>query len=217
MDEEYINIVTFNTFSEARDAAEVLNENGIGFRFNEVIMGPGQAFPSAIGDDSIDIAVKKEDVDRACQLLSIKDAYDDNNEISSIAGFSTEELIDVASSSGEWGSVLVDEARQILRARGYYNFDRLNEIKRKKVERLHMGKQASRLWVSIGFISALLAGPIGIIMGYSFLTIREKDLNGDYYYIYDSDTRKAGLLMMIIGIIQLGTVIFISIMKHIRP
>lgn len=77
------------------------------------------------------------------------------------------------------------------------------------------GIKADRVLVILGFLSALAAGPFGIMIGYFILKHTEKDDSGKEYYYYDTDSRKAGLVMLVIGVVQFILVIVGSLLRNV--
>tara|TARA_Y100000385_G_C12758391_1_gene494013 strand:- start:51 stop:434 length:384 start_codon:yes stop_codon:yes gene_type:complete len=60
------------------------------------------------------------------------------------------------------------------------------------IENTKEQRSGSNGWMIFGFISALLGGPIGIAMGVHYAWAGKN---------YDSNTRSAGYIMMVIGIV----------------
>ena len=67
--------------------------------------------------------------------------------------------------------------------------DTSDKISTEKTKELRSGSNG---WMIFGFISALLGGPIGIAMGVHYAWAGKN---------YDSSTRSAGYIMMVLGII----------------
>lgn len=78
-------------------------------------------------------------------------------------------------------------------------------------EQLEKGKPGDPVFITLGFVSALFGGLIGIISGYVYCKSRNKELGDGSHYYYDLKTRNLGTGMMILGI----SVLVISILYTI--
>jgi|SRR6266498_2198038 len=67
-------------------------------------------------------------------------------------------------------------------------------------EQLEKGKPGDPVFITLGFISALFGGLIGIVAGYIYCQSRNKELGDGTHYYYDLKTRNFGTGMMILGI-----------------
>jgi hypothetical protein len=67
-------------------------------------------------------------------------------------------------------------------------------------EQLEKGKPGDPIYITIGFVSALFGGLIGIIAGYVYSQSKNKDWGDGTFYYYDLKTRNLGIGMMVLGI-----------------
>ena len=68
-------------------------------------------------------------------------------------------------------------------------------------EALSTGRPGNKYVIILGFISAILGGFLGIIIGLVYSTSKHKIDLPDKYYVYDQQTRDKGTIMVAIGII----------------
>lgn len=71
------------------------------------------------------------------------------------------------------------------------------------LEQLEKGKPGDPVFITLGFISALLGGILGIIAGYVYSQSKNKDWGDGTYYYYDLRTRNFGTGMMLLGLFVL--------------
>jgi hypothetical protein len=68
------------------------------------------------------------------------------------------------------------------------------------LEQMEEGEPGNPIWITLGFISTLLGGLIGIVAGYVYSQSRNKELGDGNHYYYDLKTRTLGYGMMLLGI-----------------
>jgi hypothetical protein len=61
------------------------------------------------------------------------------------------------------------------------------------------GRQGNEVYVVLSFVFAALGGVIGIIAGYTYSQSKHGNNAGNRYYVYNPQTRKLGVIMMIVG------------------
>ncbi len=85
----------------------------------------------------------------------------------------------------------------------------INEKKREfSDETLALGKHGDQRFIVFCYIFALLGGLISIVAGYMYAYSKLKNSKGEEVFIYNESTRSDGKLMMIIGGIVLGILLF---------
>jgi hypothetical protein len=67
------------------------------------------------------------------------------------------------------------------------------------LEQLEKGKPGDPVFITIGFVSALFGGLIGIIAGYIYSQSKNKEWGDGSHYYYDLKTRNLGIGMMVLG------------------
>jgi hypothetical protein len=120
-----------------------------------------------------------------------------------IATKTNDELISIFLNAEQYQPEFVDLAIEELNKR---NVDissckiakEANEIT--TLEKIANGKQGSAVYISLGFISALLGGILGIFIGYTYAQSRNKEIGDGSIYIYNQNTRNLGTGMMLLGI-----------------
>ena len=135
------------------------------------------------------------------------------NFTSQVSEKSDKELLDIYKRPEEYQDAyinLVEKELQKRKANHEQIKVELNRIKSENARRnevldelIKEGEPGSPVFITIGFISALLGGLLGIIAGYIYSSSKRTSLSGTKYYAYDKRTRDFGSAMMIIGIVVL--------------
>ena len=84
------------------------------------------------------------------------------------------------------------------------------EVKEFDRKQLQEGKPGSPLYIFFCFVLALLGGIIAIYAGYIYSRSKIKTKDGDEFYVYNSQTRELGKMMMWLGF---GVFIFLLLKK----
>lgn len=118
-----------------------------------------------------------------------------------LAAKTTEALIEIYTNPTDYQDAFINAAAEELQNRniGIDEYKKIKDLKQKRIEEtLQSGIPGDPLYITIGFISALLGGILGIVAGYVY---RFTKRNGHYYY--DQKTRKKGELMLLLGVFVL--------------
>lgn len=118
--------------------------------------------------------------------------------------FSDEELFDLLVKPDEWSSFDVTLAGQLLRQRGRdISPDTLRLLRQHRVAELAQPDQDHRAWVAGGYISALLGGLFGLMIGYQLYFHRKQLPDGRRVYAYSATDRVHGLRILVLGAVSL--------------
>ena len=132
-----------------------------------------------------------------------------------LSEFEDNDLLEIIASPVEWEKGDAQIAEQLLKQRGKeLTDDKIIELQKKKFETESKPKKGKPIWLLIGFISALLGGLFGILIGWHYYYSKAIDPNGNKFYEFDKATKKQGLIMFIIGIISF--VLFFILISKLR-
>ena len=118
--------------------------------------------------------------------------------------FSNEELIDVIKKRDEWGDDNYVLAKNILKERGN-NLDPefIKDLELERIKELSKPQDGNEtLGKVIGYISAILGGPLGLLIGYYLLNFKKTLPNGESVYYYSEELRKHGRIIIFIGLLS---------------
>jgi hypothetical protein len=117
--------------------------------------------------------------------------------------FSDEELFDLLVKPDEWSAFDVTLAGQLLRQRGRdISPDTLQLLRQRRVAELAQPDQEHSAWVKGGYVSALLGGFLGIVVGYQLYFSRKQLPDGRRIYVYSARDRVHGIRIMVLGTIM---------------
>jgi hypothetical protein len=195
----------YRRFTDKEDASlfiDALKENEIDFVIdnvenkNDVIFAPAQAL------EGIYIKIKPSDFEKANSIGQENNNTLNQDRIIFLKEFEDDDLIQIIQNPNEWDTGDIEIAKLILKERGNINSESdVNEIRKTKIEALIKGKNGETLWITIGFIFALLGGLWGFVLGWYYNTDKTTAPNGERYFTYNPITRKKGLYIFYISIV----------------
>lgn len=145
------------------------------------------------------------DFERAGQLLADINAHAISQADPShyLFTFSDEELFDLLVKPDEWSSFDVALASQLLRQRGRdISPDTLQLLRQHRVAELAAPARDHKAWVMGGYLSAMLGGFFGLLIGYQLYFHRKQLPDGRRVYAYSATDRVHGLRIMTLGIVM---------------
>lgn len=217
---EFVTFQSFPSRNLAMDFISLLEENQIPYVFDEFFNIHNPLFSSdheAIKE--FHVQLQKESFPKVQQLL-----LDINREeLESIESdyyllkFSDQELLDVIEKSYEWSTFDYLLALKLLQERGVnIDIERVVKIKEEKLEELAQPEKNQGSWIYIGYVTALLGGLLGIIIGVNLMTSKKTLPNGDRVYSHSESNRNHGMVITIIGIVMFIIVFFMKIVNNIN-
>jgi hypothetical protein len=200
----------FQTFASAEAAQPLLlalARQAIDYR---TAMDNGQvAFdPSFANNQLISkfiVKLRLADFERGSQLLTDlnRHALDQVDPGHYLFSFSDEELFDLLVKPDEWSAFDVTLAGQLLRQRGRdISPDTLKLLRQHRVAELAQPAQDHKAWVKGGYISALLGGFLGILIGYQLYFSRKQLPDGRRIYVYSPTDRVHGMRILVLGVVM---------------
>jgi hypothetical protein len=124
------------------------------------------------------------------------------------------ELADIIIDSHRYQKEFIDLAELEIKKRNI-PLDSILELRSKNLkiqdETLSIGDKGSPVWITLGFISSILAGVSGIFLGYSYAFSKRKNSSGKEFYVYDKSTRKYGTIMFYLGLSIFGLILISKI------
>jgi hypothetical protein len=145
------------------------------------------------------------DFERASQLLAgmNEHAISQADPSHYLFTFTDEELFDLLVKPDEWSSFDVALASQLLRQRGRdISPDTLKLLRQHRVAALAEPARDHKTWVMGGYLSAMLGGFFGLLIGYQLYFHRKQLPDGRRVYAYTATDRVHGLRIMTLGIIM---------------
>ncbi|GAB3635015.1 hypothetical protein GCM10027422_06050 [Hymenobacter arcticus] len=130
--------------------------------------------------------------------------------------FSDEELFDLLVKPDEWSSFDVALAGQLLRQRGRdVSPDTLRLLRQHRVADLAQPDKNHKIWILGGYLSALLGGFFGLLIGWQLYFHRRQLPDGRRVYAYSATDRVHGLRILVLAIIMLLVVVSVRVAQSL--
>jgi hypothetical protein len=203
MSDQYLTFQKFNDEALATELIILLNQHGIKFQ----VEGDSAFDPTFSGSNDLNkeirVKIPKHDFEKVDQLLlDISKLHIDTVEKDYyLYEFNDEELIEIITKHDEWSQFDFLLAQKILKDRGKeVNPETVKVIKKQRISELGKPEESQKVWIYLGYISAVLGGLIGIFIGYHLSTSKKILPNGDRVYTHNIPDRKHGKRIFILGI-----------------
>ena len=203
----------------AQDTATLLNDAGI----ETIIADDAPPVDITFGGGGsqqqlTEIRIAKKDFEKAQAVLQ-KQAEKLIDEIDPeyyLFDFSDEELYEILSKPDEWGEVDYALSAQILRRRGKsVEQDDLVDMVRERIKTLAKPEKKQTGWIIVGYITAILGGFLGLLIGWSLWKSRTTLPNGSKVHSYQEKDRSHGKTIFIIGVIVAPIVILTKLFSDL--
>lgn len=200
---------TYRSFIEpemAEELTRVLDEHGIPYRVERDKPPVDLAFTADHTHERILVSIPPDlfvTADKALESMT-PNSEEDIDYDHYLKDFSDDELVEVLHKSSEWHPADVISARRLLASRGIDIEDA--KIAEKQAQHLKKQRQpirASALLIAAGFIFSIAGGLIGLGIGWSLVSMTERDVTGKTYPRYDHRSRDLGRCMIFLGLAAL--------------
>jgi hypothetical protein len=200
----------FQTFASAEAAQPLLNRLARQGIMARTTFDNGQlAFDPSFANNQLTskfiVKLHLADFERASQLLADMNehAISQADPTHYLFAFTDEELFDLLVKPDEWSSFDVALASQLLRQRGRdISSDTLKLLRQHRVAALAEPERDHKTWVMGGYLSAMLGGLFGLLIGYQLYFHRKQLPDGRRVYAYSATDRVHGLRIMTLGIVM---------------
>lgn len=201
---EVANYRTFTDPEEAEVIVSIIGKAGIPYRIDRARAPVDLTFSSDMAHERIILCIPADLFVEADKALASSVAEEPESSFGEhyLNDFSSEELIELLHKAHEWSPGDVVIARRLLAKRGVDADE--ESITAKQQENLAAIREpvpGDKFMIAAGFLLALLGGLLGIALGWSYATLKERDATGKEFYRYDTRTRELGRLMMYLGIV----------------
>jgi hypothetical protein len=202
----FLNYKKFYEQERVDALTQTLTDNEIEFEIDE----ERNSLDSLYGDEHFKryffVKLKAEDFSKVDKIL----LETSGKELDSVSkdhylyGFSDEELFEILSKPDEWSELDFQLSKRILNERGkQISPERLTSLKKERLEELAKPETEGKFWIYVGYISAILGGPLGIFIGWYLSTSRKVLPNGQQVFRYVKSDRQHGRRIWIIGVVML--------------
>lgn len=203
------NLSTYRRFNDkilAAEFIEMLKKNEILYEVEDStqFFDPSYAYNEALAE--IRIRLLPEDFSRADEMLAsyYKPVLDSLERDYHLYAFTDEELFDVVAKPDEWGIVDQLLAPRILKERGVELAPNVVAmLKKNRIQELEKPEEAPRYLLLIGYVTSLLSGIIGILIGWHLSFFKKTLPDGTKHYAYKERDRDHGTRMIFISAVVL--------------
>lgn len=203
---EFLTFKRYNDKADLKIVCDELTANSIAFEIDD----SGSSLDSNFGNSTFTInyvlKIKQVDFEKADLIIekfAEKDLLDVDKE-HFLFEFSNDELIDVIKKRDEWGDFNFSLSKKILEQRGVdITEDSIKKLQVERIKELAKPEEGNEtLGKIIGYVSAILGGPLGLMIGYYLLNFKKTLPNGKSVYYYSEELRKHGRIMIFIGLLS---------------
>ncbi|QKG57110.1 hypothetical protein GKZ68_11000 [Hymenobacter sp. BRD128] len=162
------------------------------------------------------VKVQLSDFERASQVLAAMNAHalSQADPTHYLFSFTDEELFDLLVKPDEWSAYDVALAGQLLRQRGRdISPDTLRLLRQRRVAELAAPPQDHQALIVGSYLSALLGGFFGLLVGYQLYFNRRLLPDGRRVYSYSATDRVHGLRILVLGIVVFVLVLGLQIIR----
>ncbi len=195
----------FNNIEQANELVDELRHNGIECELIDDSPPVDITFTGNLTlQNEFQLMIRQSDFDKANNLLEDKalELLSNVNNDHYLFEFTNDELYEILAKPDEWNSFDYKLAQKILIDRGQnINDDLLKSLKQERLSELSKPDKGQGFWIIIGYISSLLGGFLGLIIGWFLMTMKKTLPNGEKVYVYSENDRKHGKRIFIIGLI----------------
>jgi hypothetical protein len=216
MENGYEAFQKLHSIEQANDIGEILK--GAGIEYYVVRDKPffDVSFAYNKTDPDINLVIRQADFLKAREALQDyyvqqlgnveKDYY--------LFQFTEAELAEIIQKPDEWGSFDYELAKHIMHVRGIEITDDIeSSIMKKRLQELSVPENINRAWIVLGYLSAVVGGFIGIIIGWILAWYTKKLPNGERVYVYSEADRKNGMIIFYLSVFSFILFIFLKIYR----
>ncbi|MEI6823478.1 MAG: hypothetical protein WCL51_16220 [Bacteroidota bacterium] len=209
---KFIAYKKFQYTEQLKEVVDVLKANDINYIVEDNTLDAAAIF---IGQDTgpkILLKISNEDFTKANELLNIKAKKDIDkvNPDHYLFSFEDDELLEIVEEPDTWNEFDVQLAKKILTERGIEISEKLeNAFIEKRIKNLSKTEKGSKLWTTVGYISAFVGGLLGIAIGLALWKSKRTLPNGDRVYMYSDNDRIHGMYITVIGIAMFLMIIIV--------
>ncbi|MBD3582643.1 hypothetical protein [Flavobacterium selenitireducens] len=197
MESEFLTFERFTHKHAAQALAKFFEENGIDYVVTDESPNLDSSF-TGNSENEFRVKLKPEDFERAHKLLedSVLGDLEDLPQDYYLYSFSDKELFDVVSAKDEWSAFDFMLARKILKDRGKsVSEQELSEMNKARIEALSQPDKPDGFLNFIGWISVILGGVLGLLIGWYLSSHRKTLPNGQSVFAFSATDRNKGKAM----------------------
>lgn len=209
------NFALFKVFpgmEEAQGIITILEENNIPFSLIDNAHDVDITFTGNL-QSNLQLLLQPNDFGKVTELIekAQDEAVNEADPSHYLFEFSTEELFDLIEKKDEWSAYDYALAKKILQDRGEDVSEiRLIHLEEKRKADLKEPENSPTVQIIVGYISAILGGIIGIMIGWYLWKSTKTLPDGQKIFVYNRGDRDHGMIIFCIGVLSITVTIFLS-------
>ncbi len=196
-------IRTLGSIEEAHEIKELLEKEGIPSKVTEARSGLAPIFVGSELTNKFELLIDESNAEAANSLFLswAKSSLSDIPEDYYLFQFNDDELKKVLTEVSEWSELDVLLAEQILRDRNVaINETQIKQNQEERIEELKKPESGQEVWIVLGYITAILGGLFGAMLGYALWQAKKRLPDGRKVFAYDTSVRTHGQIIFFISI-----------------
>jgi len=210
-------LLTFQKFKDpeiANDIADKLRSAGIRCEIEDDHKFFDPTFSRNPLQNEIRVKLDPADFSKATKVLDdyYRSQLDTVDKDYYLFDFTDEELLQILTKPDEWGPLDYQLAQKILSDRGKeITGVELQSLKSQRISELEKPERSPTGLIIAGYISAVLGGIFGLVIGWILSTTKRTLPDGQFVYTYNSSDRQHGRIISGIALLMLISVLFFSL------
>jgi hypothetical protein len=204
MDEPFLTFRKFNDPEIAAEMAAKLKEHDIEVELEDDGKLFDPSFAKNFLDRDIRLKLRAKDFEQADKVMRFfySRQADKVRADYYLYQFSDSELMEIVRNPDEWGFLDYELARRILSDHGIsIPSKELKRFQEEKLKLLSRPEPADTSWTYMGYLLALIAPPLGMIIGFSMAGMKRTLPDGQRRFAYSSEDRNHGRRILWIALI----------------
>ena len=203
---QYLTYIKYHSLNDASGFLEFLSAHQISYLIEHEVNQLDKIYIGESLDPMFAVKVPAEKFNELNTLIKNQGYLESDKqgeEVYYLEEFTTEELLDVVNNPDDWNLFDIKLAKELLKKQNII----IEEPDIIPDQQAFLGEKLERQWVIFGYIFSFIS-VVGIFFGLTIVTLTKTLSYGEVVKVYDQNTRKHGIVMMIIGIIS--TLIFVT-------
>ncbi|RTQ46217.1 hypothetical protein EJV47_22050 [Hymenobacter gummosus] len=205
-DSGFIQYQQFSTAGAAQALLALLEEHDIPYQTSRTRPAAEPSFAFHDAHQGYLVHLRPADVPRANALQDEENRrlIADADPGHYLFGFTDQELMDVLAHRADWSRYDVQLAEHLLRQRGHApEVQGLQQLHTDQARQLPAPERSRPGWLIWGYVTALLGGVGGILLGWHLYSSRETLPDGRQHHTFSAHDRVHGLWIMGLGLVAL--------------
>ena len=206
MTASFLTFRKFNDLALAKEIGDRLGQGNIEYLLEDNSRMFDPSFANNVLNSEILIKLRPADFVKGNKVL--EDFYSSTlDTVESdyyLLSFTDEELMEIVSKPDEWGAFDYQLAQKLLKERGLeIKPEVAHLLKKQRINDLSRPDKPHKYWIYIGYISAILGGLLGIIIGWTLAYFKKTLPDGQRVHAFGEKDQNNGKNILLISAISI--------------